>query len=85
MSFHMHLFWNQIDERPTPHIGHDELLSLLGKLNHLQFKRGEFGARRVLDLIINTYLTHTNEVHPMTELTNAIKYVAGKDFTPCQN
>lgn len=81
MSLGMQLFWVQVDERPKAHIGHDELLSLLGKLNHLQFKRGELGARRVFDLIIETYLTYTNENHPMTELTNAIKYVAGKEFS----
>lgn len=80
MSFEMQLFWIQVDERPNAHIGHDELLSLLGKLNHLQFKRSELGARRVFDLIVETYLKHTNESDPMTELTNAIKYVAGKGF-----
>lgn len=85
MTLSMHLFSLEIESRLSPHIGHDELLSLLGKLNHLQFTRGELGARQVFDLIIENYLCYTNEKSPMTELTNAIRYVAGKDFVPCQN
>jgi hypothetical protein len=78
----MHLFFLAIEERQNLHIGHDELLSLLGRLNYLQFKRGEFGARRVFDLIVEYYLRYTNDVRPLVELSNAIKYVAGKEFLP---
>jgi hypothetical protein len=85
MTLGMHFFSLEIESRPSPHIGHDELLSVLGKLNHLQFTRGELGARHVFELIIENYLRYTNEKDPMTELTNAIRYVAGKDFSPCQN
>ncbi len=85
MTLGMHLFLIEVESRTNPHVGHDELLSLLGKLNHLQFVRGELGGRQVFDLILEHYLRYTNEGDPITELTNAIKYVAGKDFLPCQN
>jgi len=83
MSMRMHLFLNEIENRANPHIGHDELLSLLGKLHYLQFARHETGARSVFDLILDNYLKNTNETKPIQELSNAIKYVAGKDFVPC--
>jgi len=82
MSVQMHLFFLAIEERPNLHIGHDELLSLLGRLNYLQFKRGELGARRVFDLIVEYYMRYTNDARPLVELSNAIKYVAGKEFLP---
>lgn len=85
MSLSMHMFWLSISEKKSPHIGHDELLSLLGKLNFLQSTCNELGGRTVFDLILDNYLTFTNEPNPLVEISNAIKYVAGKDFKPCLN
>lgn len=85
MSLSMHMFWLNISEKKSPHIGHDELLSLLGKLNFLQSTCNELGGRTVFDLILDNYLTFTNEPNPLVEISNAIKYVAGKDFKPCLN
>ncbi len=85
MSIGMALMLSDFLNRPNPHVGHNELLSLIGRLNWLQFKRGELGARKVFQTIVETYLLHTNESNPYQELFNIVCYVAGEDFVPCQN
>jgi hypothetical protein len=83
MDFMMSLFLVDFSSRPTPHIGHDELLTLIGRLHHLQFVRGCTGAREVFESILQTYMDYTNEADPTRELFNIIRYVAGEDFQPC--
>ncbi len=83
LSFPMMLLLSDFRERPHRHVGHDELLSWLGKLNHLWAVRGESGAREVFDEIAQTYWDTTNDPNPLLELANAIRYVAGEDFEPC--
>ncbi len=83
MDFPMSSFLCQFLERPNPHVGHDELLSLIGKLHYLQFDCGFSGAREVFECIAGTYLNFTNESRPYTELFNIICYVAGEEFAPC--
>lgn len=83
LDFPMDSFLVEFQSRPTLHVGHDELLSLIGRLHHLQFVRGCTGARHVFEHIVQTYFDHTNESDPMTELFNIIRYVAGEEFVPC--
>jgi hypothetical protein len=85
MSMGTSLLLSEFLNRSRPHVGHNELLSLIGRLHWLQFSCGEFGARRVFEVIVETYLEHTNELDPYTELFNIIRYVAGEDFLPCTN
>ena len=80
MDFAMSSFLVDFSNRPTPHIGHDELLTLIGRLHHLQFVRGCTGAREVFECILQTYMDFTNESDPETELFNIIRYVAGEEF-----
>tara|TARA_B110000503_G_scaffold139448_1_gene227872 strand:+ start:3783 stop:4085 length:303 start_codon:yes stop_codon:yes gene_type:complete len=84
MSFGMCCFLNEFMSRPSIHIGHDELLTLIGRLNHLQIVQRELGARKAFDLIAQAYWNNTNELRPETELLNIIRYVAGEEFVPCQ-
>lgn len=74
------LLWGEILNRTSSHIGHDELLSLVGRIHYLQFERNEFGARRVFDVVAELYFGSTNDPNPVQELTNIIRYVAGEDF-----
>jgi hypothetical protein len=83
MSYPMMVLLDEFRERPHSHVGHDELLSWLGRLNHLWAKKGESGARLVFDEIAQTYWNTTNDSNPTVELANAIRYVAGEDFNPC--
>ncbi len=83
MSFPMMMLLSDFRERPHRHVGHDELLSWLGKLNHIWAVRGESGAREVFDEIAQTYWETTNDPNPLLELSNAIRYVAGEEFQPC--
>ena len=84
MSWSMSLLLSEFLQRPSTHVGHDELLSLIGKLNWLQFSKGERGARKVFEVIAQTYLLHTNEHEPLKELFDIVRYVAGEGFSPCQ-
>jgi len=83
MSYPMCLLVSDFRDRPHRHVGHDELLHWLGRLNHLWAVRGESGARQAFDEIAQTYRDTTNEPNPGVELSNAIRYVAGEDFHPC--
>ena len=83
MSFHMCLLVSDFRDRQHRHVGHDELLHWLGRLNHLWAVKGERGARQAFDEIAQTYRDTTNEPNPRVELSNAIRYVAGEDFQPC--
>ena len=83
MSYPMMVLLDEFRERPHSHVGHDELLSWLGRLNHLWAKKGESGARLVFDEIAQTYWNTTNDSNPTVELSNAIRYVAGEEFNPC--
>ena len=83
LSFEMCLLVSDFRDRPHMHVGHDELLHWLGRLNHLWAVKGESGARQAFDEIAQTYWDTTNEPNPRVELSNAIRYVAGEDFQPC--
>ena len=83
LSFEMCLLVSDFRDRPHRHVGHDELLHWLGRLNHLWAVRGERGGRQAFDEIAQTYWDTTNEPNPRVELSNAIRYVAGEDFQPC--
>jgi len=76
-------FLSEFETRPNPHIGHDELLSLIGRLHFLQNERGERGGRFAFEAIYKTYFAYTGEQDPYKELFNIIRYVAGEDFDPC--
>jgi hypothetical protein len=84
LDFPMSLFLSEFLARPNPHVGHDELLSLIGRLHYLQFTCGFSGAREVFEVIYQTYMAHTNESDPHTEVFNIIRYVAGEEFLACQ-
>jgi hypothetical protein len=84
LSWSMSLFLSEFLQRPSAHVGHDELLRLVGKLHWLQFSRGERGARKVFEAIAQTFLLHTNEQEPYRELFDIVRYVAGEDFSPCR-
>lgn len=84
MSFPMMVLLDDFRARPHKHVGHDELLSWLGKLNHLWALKHESGAREVFDEVAQTYWETTNDPNPALELSNAIRYVAGEDFVPCR-
>jgi hypothetical protein len=79
-SLEMELLFREIKDRHQVHIGHDILLSLLGRIHFLQSKRFETGGRSVFDLVIKIYFATTNEPRPERELRNAVLYVAGEDF-----
>lgn len=83
MSFPMMMLLDEFRNRPHMHVGHDELLSWLGKLNHLWAVKGLKGARLVFEEIAQTYWDTTNDRNPALELSNAIRYVAGEEFVPC--
>jgi hypothetical protein len=83
MSFPMMMLLAEFRERPHRHVGHDDLLHWLGRLNHLWSVRGESGARGVFEEIAQAYWDTTNDPNPSLELSNAIRYVAGEDFVPC--
>jgi hypothetical protein len=83
MSIAMMMLLSDFRDRPNKHVGHDELLSWLGRLNHLWAARGETGAREVFNEIAQAYWDTTNDSNPTVELSNAIRYVAGEDFRPC--
>jgi hypothetical protein len=83
MDFPMSSFLAEFLGRPNPHVGHDELLSLIGRLHYLAFVCRSSGAREVFEVIFQTYLAYTNDTDPYTELFNIIRYVAGKEFQPC--
>lgn len=84
MDLIMSSFLVDFVNRPTTHIGHDELLTLIGRLHHLQFDRGCTGAREVFEYILKTYMDYTNEANPEAELFNIIRYVAGEEFAICR-
>jgi hypothetical protein len=84
MDFPMNSFMAEFLGRPSPHIGHDELLTLIGRLHYLQFVCGFSGAREVFDSILQAYLAYPNEFDPYTEISNIIRYVAGEEFVACQ-
>jgi hypothetical protein len=83
MTFPMTMLLAEFRERSNRHVGHDELLHWLGRLNHLWAVKGEGGAREVFDEIAQTYWDTTNDSNPILELSNAIRYVAGEGFKPC--
>jgi hypothetical protein len=83
MDFSMSSFLTEFLNRPKAHVGHDELLSLIGRLHRLTFVYGSTGAREVFEVIFQTYMANTNEQDPYTELFNIIRYVAGEEFVPC--
>jgi hypothetical protein len=83
MSFPMMMLLDEFLLRPYTHVGHDELLHWLGRLNRLWYVKGESGARKVFDEIAQAYWDTTNDPNPLLELSNAIRYVAGEDFEPC--
>jgi hypothetical protein len=84
MSWGMAIFYSEFLNRSEPHIGHVELLTLIGRLHWLAFDARETGAREVFEAISGTYLALTNEPNPELELGNIIRYVAGEGFSPCQ-
>lgn len=83
MTFRMSLFISEFRSRPHRHVGHDELLHWLGRLNHLWAVQLECGAREAFEEIASAYWETTNDPNPVLELSNAIRYVAGEDFDPC--
>jgi len=83
-SIRMAAFYDEVALREDRHIGHDELLSLIGRLHYYQFTLKESGARGVFDLILATYLQTTNAENPTRELSDIVRWVAGEDFVPCQ-
>ena len=82
MTFRMALLMSEFRSRPHRHVGHDELLHWLGRLNHLWSVQGECGAREAFEEIASSYWETTNDANPALELSNAIRYVAGEDFDP---
>ena len=83
LSLRMSLLLTDFRDRPNRHVGHDELLHWLGRLNYLWASQGESGAREVFEEIASAYWETTNEPNPAVELSNAIRYVAGEGFQPC--
>ena len=83
LSFRMSLLLSDFRDRPSRHVGHDELLHWLGRLNHLWAVKGESGAREAFEEIASAYWETTNDPNPAVELSNAIRYVAGEGFQPC--
>ncbi len=83
MDFPMSSLLAEFLARQNPHVGHDELLTLIGRIHYMQFVCGYSGAREVFEHIAQTYLAYTNELDPQTELFNIIRYVAGEEFIPC--
>lgn len=87
---------NSLDSRePTPftefalqeisalqHIGHNDLLLLLRKVNEYHWNLWERGTLHLFEAIRNKYYLTTNEARPETEFENALRWVIGKSWEP---
>jgi len=85
------------DEEPTPftldliskiesfhHIGHDDLLKLLGQIHELREELWERGLKPCFHALEAKYRNTTNEPNPDRELSNAIRWILGADWFPSE-
>lgn len=63
------------------HVGHNDLVRLVGRIHRARLERGETGLRTALDLLWSRYRATTNEANPEKEWGDVCRWVIGSGWT----